>query len=93
MIRTLMVVLAAASLAACETDNGGGPGPSTGPAYTPNSGGGPEAFRDSDFAWSQGSGGGSIAGQFAYTGPGGRYTCTDVVLAPETPWSRARIHS
>jgi hypothetical protein len=93
MKRTLAIILATGALAACETTEGGGPGPSgqTGPAYTPNSGGGPEAFRDSDFGWSTGAGGGSIDGTLAYKGPGGHYNCQDVVLAPETPWSRARM--
>lgn len=93
MKRTLLLTLAAAgaalALAGCET--GGPSGPSTtGPAYTPPSGG-PEAFRDSDFAWSTASGGGSVDGTLAYKG--GSYTCTGggVVLTPETPWSRARM--
>jgi hypothetical protein len=94
MQRTLIIVLAMAALGACDTTSGGaeaGGGPGPGPAYTPPSRGGPESFQDSDFAWSQGQGGGSIDGVMAYRGGGGRYACQDVVLAPETPWSRARM--
>ena len=94
MKRTLTIVLAAAALAACETGGAAGPPASTGPsgpAYTPPSGGGPEAFRDSDFGWSTGSGGGSIQGALGFKGASSHYTCQDVVLAPETPWSRARM--
>ncbi len=90
MKRTLVIVLAASALAACETTGPSGPGPSpSGPAYTPNTGGGAEAFRDSDFAWSRGSGSGEIDGVLAYRG--GTCQGTSVVLAPETPWSRARM--
>jgi hypothetical protein len=88
MKRILIVALAASSLAACET--GGPSGPPIGPAYTPAAPG-PEAFRDADFAWSTGSGGGVIDGSLAYKVGGGAFTCSDVVLAPETPWSRARM--
>jgi hypothetical protein len=85
MKRILIVALAASSLAACETGPGGPP-----PVYTPAAPG-PEAFRDSDFAWSTGAGPGAIDGALTYKGGGGRFTCSDVVLAPETPWSRARM--
>jgi hypothetical protein len=54
-------------------------------------GGGPESVQESDFAWSQGQGGGFVDGQMAYHPGGQRYSCQDVVLAPETPWSRARM--
>lgn len=91
MKRILMITLAASALAACETGGPSvGPPPPTGPAYHPPSGG-TEAFRESDFAWSQGRGSGQIEGVLAFKGPGGHYTCQDVVLAPETPWSRARM--
>ena len=93
MKRTLIILAAAAAsvaLTACET---GAEGPSAGPAYTPPSGASSEAFRDADFAWSTGSGGNSIDGVLAYKGGGARFTCqgSDVVLAPDTPWSRARM--
>lgn len=93
MKRTLTIVLAASALAACETGGGGPPPPvrPSGPAYTPPSAGRNEAFRDSDFEWSTRSGAGQIQGVLAYKGASGHYTCQDVVLAPETPWSRARM--
>jgi hypothetical protein len=89
MKRTLIILLAAAGLVGCETEGPSGPAPS-GPAYAPPAHGG-EAFRDSDFAWSQQSGGDSIDGVLAYKA--GHYTCQggSVVLAPETAWSRARM--
>ena len=87
------VVLALTALAAC------GEGPSLGPpaptsAYAPpppppQAGNG--GFRDADFAWSTASGGGQIAGVLAYKGAAPHYTCQDVVLTPETPWSRERM--
>ncbi|HEY3796765.1 MAG TPA: hypothetical protein VGL58_00295 [Caulobacteraceae bacterium] len=92
MNRALIIILASAALAGCETGGGGAPGPSSGPMYAPNSGAGAEAFRAEDFAWSQASGGGEVDGVVAYkTG----YTCTGgtVVLTPETPWSRARMRT
>ena len=92
MKRTLIIAMAASALAACETGGPAGPAaqPPTGPAYHPPSGG-TEAFRDSDFGWSTGKGAGAIDGVLAFKGPGGHYACQDVVLAPETPWSRARM--
>jgi len=91
MQRILIIVLASATLCACETAGGQEPGP--GPAYMPPSarGGGPESFQESDFTWATGQGGGFIDGQMAYHPGGARYSCQDVVLAPETPWSRARM--
>ena len=93
MKRMILIALAASALAACESGGGASVGPApSGPAYTPPSSGGNEAFRDSDFAWSTGAGSGAINGVLAFSGPGGKYTCSDVILAPETPWSRARMH-
>lgn len=88
MKRILIVALAACSLAACQT--GPGEGPPVGPAYNPGAPG-PEAYRDSDFSWSTGSGGGQIEGALTYRGASVKYGCTQVILAPETPWSRARM--
>lgn len=50
-------------------------------------------FEARDFAWSQRGGGASIVGALAFHGSGGRYTCQggDVILTPETPWSRRRM--
>jgi S-(hydroxymethyl)glutathione dehydrogenase/alcohol dehydrogenase len=86
MKRTLTIVLAASALAACETAGPSGPPPPerpSGPAYIPPSAGGAEAFRDSDFAWSTGSGGGAIQGVLAFKGPSGHYTCQDVCQSPD----------
>jgi len=89
MKRTLIILIAAAGLVGCATSGPPGPPPPPGPAYTPPSA--PGAFRDSDFAWSTRSGADSIDGVMDYKP--GRYTCkgTSVILAPETPWSRARM--
>jgi hypothetical protein len=93
MRKLVLVVLAASALAACQE------GPALGPpapvrAYAPpppppSTGG----FHDSDFAWSTGAGGGQIAGVLSYKGAAARYTCQDVVLTPETPWSRNRMRA
>jgi len=92
MWRTVGVVLALIALAACETGPAMGP-PAPRPAYAPpppppNSGG----FHASDFAWSTASGSGQILGTLAYKGAAAHYTCQEVVLTPETPWSRSRMH-
>jgi hypothetical protein len=94
MWRTLGIVLALTALAACEEGAGMGP-PMPRPAYAPppppppaaNTGG----FHDSDFAWSTAGGSGQIVGALSYKGAAQRYTCQDVVLTPETPWSRERM--
>jgi hypothetical protein len=82
MKQTLLILLGAAALAGCA---------STGPEGPSGPSGGGEAFNTQDFAWSTASGGDSIDGVMTYKG--GAYTCagSDVVLAPETPWSRARM--
>jgi hypothetical protein len=93
MWRPVGVVLALAALAACNTGPEMGP-PAPRPAYAPPppppppSAGG---FHDSDFAWSTASGTGQIVGALSYKGAAARYTCQDVVLTPETPWSRNRM--
>ena len=53
----------------------------------------PGPFQPADFAWSTRPGGSSIDGVLAYRGGGGRYTCDggDVILTPETAWSRRRM--
>jgi len=86
MKRTLLIVIAAAGLAACNTGGPSSPisGPSTAPA-------GSEAFSDQDFAWSTVSGGDSLDGTVSYKGGPSAFTCSNVVLMPQTPWSRARM--
>lgn len=51
------------------------------------------AFEARDFAWSQRAGQASIVGNLTFHGGGGRYSCQggDVILTPETPWSRRRM--
>lgn len=90
MKRIASVIAALVALSACETGPSGPPIAS--PGYPPPP---PPAslFRDQDFAWSTQPGTGSIDGVLAYRGDGGAYTCNDVILAPETPWSRARMHA
>ncbi|HRJ62831.1 hypothetical protein [Brevundimonas sp. UBA2416] len=85
--RHLIVVAAvAASLAACETvpmgDSGLGPRPAS------------TAFSAEDFAWSAGSGRGSIDGRVAFSRDGQAFTCTgSVALTPDTPYTRARFQT
>jgi hypothetical protein len=86
MKRTMLILLAAAALAGCETNGPSNPmsGPST---AAPGS----EAFSDADFAWSTQGGGDTLDGTVAYKGGPAAYTCSSVVLMPLTPWSRARM--
>ena len=94
MRKIVGVVLVLSALAACQEGPGMGP-PAPRPIYAPPpppppppSNGG---FRDSDFGWSTASGNGQIVGALAYKGAATRYTCQEVVLTPETPWSRERM--
>ena len=68
-----------------------GPTTQTSSYETPPPEGG--AFEHRDFAWSQRPGSGSIVGSLAFRAAGGRYTCQggDVILTPETAWSRRRM--
>ncbi len=90
MKRIIAICLASAALAACQT---GEMGPTAPPppsrAYPPP----PSAsrLRESDFAWSRGAGYGGILGWMGYGGGAANYTCGDVVLLPETPWTEARM--
>jgi hypothetical protein len=86
-MKRILIFLLAASVAGCETGGEGPPPPP--PTYA-----GPaaqEPFNEEDFAWSTRKGEDAIDGQLVYKV--GRYTCqgATVVLAPETPWSRARM--
>ena len=92
MRKIIAVVLALSALAACnEGPELGPPAPRSAyappPPPPPNTGG----FRDSDFAWSTASGDGQIVGALAYKGAAAHYTCQEVVLTPETEWSRDRM--
>lgn len=80
-------VLALLFLAACaETPLG---------TVTPGSSaaGGKPLFEAQDFTWSTASGTGSIAGTLTYRQGDVHYDCKggDVLLTPETPWSRDRM--
>lgn len=94
MKRALLIVLAGASLASCATEGPNGPVPPPPPPPPseqppPN----PNAFRPQDFAWSAVPGRASIQGIMTYKAGKVRYTCqgSDVILTPETPWSRRRM--
>lgn len=52
-----------------------------------------DAFRASDFAWSQAPGKNTLSGTLAHPPGAIRYTCAGltVVATPETPWSRRRM--
>jgi hypothetical protein len=94
MKRILLILLAGASLAACATTEGPTGGPP--PPPTPPPGESPPSaavFRAQDFAWSTVPGRAALTGTLGYHVGQTRYTCqgTDVVLTPETPWSRRRI--
>jgi hypothetical protein len=93
MWKIVGVILAASALAACENGPSMGP-PAPAPIYAPPPPPPPQSaggFRDSDFAWSTAAGTGQIVGVLAYKGAAPRYSCQDVVLTPETAWSRARM--
>lgn len=85
------IALGAAILASCAEQPLGPSAPSpTPPIYVPGSA---TVFRAHDFAWSTAPGDGSIVGVLAYRLGGTRYTCEggDVILTPETPWTRRRM--
>ena len=54
---------------------------------------GPVAFDREAFAWSVKPGRGSIDGRLTYSAKGVTYSCTDVVMTPETPWVRQRMET
>lgn len=94
MWKIVGALAALCALAACQSGPSMGP-PVASPIYAPppppppsSSNGG---FHDSDFGWSTASGSGQIVGALAYKGAAAHYTCQDVVLTPDTPWSRARM--
>ena len=89
LFKSCSAILACGALAACAYQPMGPEGSSAPMAEV----GAPGPFQPSDFAWSTQRGGSSILGILAYRGPGGRYTCEggDVILTPETDWSRRRM--
>ncbi|ANC54196.1 MAG: hypothetical protein ACJAVC_001024 [Brevundimonas sp.] len=79
----LALALTAAALSACAPTAGGG---------LPN--GGPAAFNEADFGWSQMPGRNSIQGQIAFARDGKAFDCVaSVGLTPDTPYTRARIRT
>lgn len=95
MKRLMIAGAASLWLAACQETPMGPVAPGPPPqGYGPTESLPPPAEFDArDFAWSQGPGAGSIAGVFAYRRGGQRYVCQgeDVLLIPETAWSRRRM--
>jgi len=92
MKRVLAIVLFAAALTACAETPEGPAGVSSTPP--PSYGGSASSvFRARDFAWSTAPGAGGIFGVLGYRSGPVRYTCEgkDVILTPETPWSRLRM--
>ncbi len=87
MKRLLVIAVAAAALSACQSTSIGPPAP---PIGEPPSA---MVFRPQDFAWSTIPGGGSIAGALTFKVGSARYTCQggDVILTPESLWSRRRM--
>ncbi|MGI8839615.1 MAG: hypothetical protein ACR2F8_02330 [Caulobacteraceae bacterium] len=92
MKRLALIALSATVLAACAEQPMGPAGPPPPPPglYVPGSG---AVFHARDFAWSAEPGDGSILGALAYRPGGARYTCEggDVILIPETAWTRRRM--
>ncbi len=85
------MVLFAAVLAACEETSPGPPAPMPPPVgYAPPPG---AAFHAGDFAWSTVPGPASIVGALTFRAGPVRYTCAgeDVILTPQTPWTRRRM--
>jgi hypothetical protein len=91
MQRSALLVLTALTLASCA-EGPTGPGEAPSSIYeSPSPSGG--VFDPRDFAWSMTTGTGSIAGVLAYHRGAERYSCqgSDVLLTPETAWSRRRM--
>ncbi|MBV8592885.1 MAG: hypothetical protein JOZ27_01150 [Caulobacteraceae bacterium] len=96
MTRALAVaVFTAPWLVACALEqpigfSPAGPAAPSADAYEP---GPPATFDAREFAWSLRPGGGAIFGAFGFRVSGQRYSCegSDVILTPETPWSRRRM--
>jgi hypothetical protein len=89
LVSTLSILLTCGVLAACADQPMGLSSPGAPVADLAP----PGPFQPADFAWSTRRGGSSIEGVLAYRGGGGRYTCDggDVILTPETAWSRRRM--
>jgi hypothetical protein len=91
MYRMAFLALCALTLASCANGPGGtGPLSDTASEAPAPSG---AAFDAQDFAWSARPGSGVIYGTVAYHRSSARYSCSgsDVLLTPESPWSRRRM--
>jgi hypothetical protein len=91
MQRSALLVLSTLALASCA-EGPTGPGQAPPAVYeAPSPAGG--VFDPRDFAWSTATGGGSITGALAYHRGSERFSCqgSDVLLTPETAWSRRRM--
>jgi hypothetical protein len=90
MQRIVIAILGGLALASCAEGPAGmgGAGPS---ATEPTTS--PAAFDPRDFAWSLTTGTGAISGALDYRRGQTRYGCHggDVLLTPETAWSRRRM--
>ncbi|HSZ50882.1 MAG TPA: hypothetical protein VK801_04865 [Caulobacteraceae bacterium] len=93
MKRVVMAATAALLLAACEETPMGPEAPTPGPPPSNYGVPPPSAFNAQEFAWSIEHGSGSITGTFGYHRGPTHYICQgeDVLLIPETPWSRRRM--
>jgi hypothetical protein len=91
MIRSALLALAALSLASCAEVSGGLGGATSTPYETAPATA--VVFDARDFAWSTAAGSGEIVGAFAFHQGDVRYSCrgADVLLTPETAWSRRRM--
>lgn len=91
MQRVAILALSALALASCAEGplEVGGPQPAT---YEPMPSSG-AVFDARDFAWSTAVGSGAITGTFMFHRGGTHYSCEggDVLLTPETAWSRRRM--
>lgn len=93
MKRLVLIAAAAMALVSCEEAPLGPVGfsapPSLGDQTLPPA----SPFNPQDFAWSTGRGPDSVTGILAYRRNGAPYNCTgeDVLLIPETAWSRRRM--
>lgn len=91
MHRVVPIAFAALALASCAEMSP--PTSESGPTAYESVPAAGVAFDDRDFAWSTARGTGAIVGSLAYRHGGARYSCQggDVLLTPETAWSRRRM--
>jgi hypothetical protein len=91
MQRMIFFAICALALASCAEEPAGfaPPPPRAYDAAPP----GGVTFDSRDFAWSTASGTGAISGTFVFHQGAARYSCEggDVLLTPETAWSRRRM--